>query len=110
VHARERAEVRRPLRGREGVRGRHHKLDRKDHKRGSTRPRGDRARQRSDCEDGRWGARGLPSCRHDARSRTNIAPAATSAAGTKAQAQTTTHTAAKTAVSAQAKGSTLRHT
>ena len=45
--------------------GGHHEHDRKDHERGSTRPGGERERKRNDCEDGRWGAGGLPKCRHN---------------------------------------------
>ena len=30
----------------------------------------ERERKRSDCEDGRWGAGGLPTCRHDTRKGT----------------------------------------
>jgi hypothetical protein len=44
--------------------GRDLEHDRKDHERGSTRPVVERERKRNDCEDGRWGAGGLPTCRH----------------------------------------------
>ena len=105
VDARERVEVRHPLRERRSVGGGHHDHDREDHERGSTRPGGTRERKRSDCEDRRWGAGSLPTCRHDARRGTRGALAA-AAAATKAQAQT----AAKTAARAQAKVSTYTHT
>jgi len=54
VDTRERAEVGRPLSGRQAVGGGHHKHHRKDHERGSTRPAEERERKRNDCEDGRW--------------------------------------------------------
>jgi hypothetical protein len=84
--------------------GGHHEHDFKDHQRGSGRPGGERERKRCDCEDGRRGARGLPTYRHDASRGTGGAPAA--AAACKAQAQNAAQNAVYTAAHAQTKVST----
>jgi len=58
-----------------------------------------RERRTKDCEDRQGGARGLATCRYDARRGTREAPAAAAAT----EAQTAAQTAALTAACAQAK-------
>ena len=79
--------------------GAHQEHDCKDLDRSSTKRGRERERKRKDCKDGRWGARGIATCRPDVRRGTREEP--TAAAAT--EAQTAAHIAAEAAAHTQSK-------
>jgi len=84
----------------------HHKYDREGHARSNTRPGSEREGKRQACGDGRRGARGLPTCRHNAGRRSR--EATTAAAAT--EAQTAAQISAETPAQTPAKANVSTHT